>query len=261
MASRVRFGPSAVTFFTRRLRRAGSAARAKGEKAYLKSDLRFWGTGQDSIRAAVREYCDAHSDLTRADLRTVAETLYATDVHELRASAIGVLERRRETLDDRDSPWLIALVRKSKSWAYVDWIAPKVIGDVIARDRRARKRLTVWAKDANFWVRRAALLAEHDALRAGDGDFVLWSRLAASMLDEREFFIRKAIGWVLREVSKKRPELTYAFLRKHRDRVSRLSLLEGAKYLPAAKRKALGLPGEAAWVKREGHRKGAPGRP
>ena len=61
------------------------------------------------------------------------------------------------------------------------------------------------------------------------------------MLDEREFFIRKAIGWVLREVSKKRPELTYAFLERHRDRVSRLSLQEGAKYLPAPQRKALGL--------------------
>ena len=242
MASRVSLGPGAVRFFTGRLRRAGSAARAIGEKAYLKSDLRFWGTTQESIRAAVRQYCDAHPDLTRADLRAIAESLYATDVHELRASAIGVLERDRETLDDRDMPWLIALVRKSKSWAYVDWISPKVIGDVIARDPRARKRLAVWAKDKDFWVRRTALLAEHDALRAGGGDFALWSRLATSMLDEREFFIRKAIGGVLREVSKKRPELVYAFLRKHRDRVSRLSLLEGAKYLSPANRKSLGLP-------------------
>jgi hypothetical protein len=159
MASRVALGPGAVTFFTRRLRRAGSAGRAAGEKAYLKSDLRFWGTTQDAIRGAVREYSDGHPDLTRADLHTVAETLYATDVHELRAAAIGVLERERETLDHRDLPWLIAIVRRSKSWAYVDWIAPKVIGDVIARDPRARQRLAVWANDTNFWVRRAALLA------------------------------------------------------------------------------------------------------
>ena len=233
---------SAVTFFTGRLRRAGSAARAIGEKAYLKSDLRFWGTGQEPIRAAVRDYCRAHPNLTRAELRAVAEALYATRVHELRAAAIGVLERNRETLVDRDLPWLIRLVRSSKSWAYVDWLAPKVIGDVIARDPRSRKRLSVWAKDDDFWVRRAALLAEHDALRAGRGDFALWSRLAGSMLDEREFFIRKAIGWVLREVSKRRPELTFEFLQKHRERVSRLSLLEGAKYLPASQRRALGLP-------------------
>jgi 3-methyladenine DNA glycosylase AlkD len=242
VASSVALGSAAAAFFTRRLRRSRSAARAKGEKAYLKSELRFWGTGQQPIRAAVREYCETHPDLTRADLRAIAETLYASEVHELRASAIGVLERTREKLGHRDLPWLIALVRSSKSWAYVDWIAPKVIGDIVARDPRSRKRLAVWAKDEDFWVRRAALLTEHDALRAGGGDFALWSRLAASMLDEREFFIRKAIGWVLREVSKKRPELTYEFLRRHRDRVSRLSLLEGAKYLPAPRRKALGLP-------------------
>jgi 3-methyladenine DNA glycosylase AlkD len=259
VAPRVALGPGAVAFFTRRLRRAGSASRAIGEKAYLKSDLRFWGTPQDAIREAVREYCAAHPDLRRTDLRAIAETLYATDVHELRAAAIGVLERSRKPLVDRDLPWLIALVRKSKSWAYVDWIAPKVIGDVIGRDPMSRKRLAVWAKDEDFWVRRTALLAEHDVLRAGGGDFTLWSRLATPMLEEREFFIRKAIGWVLREVSKKRPELTYEFLRTHHDRVSRLSLQEGAKYLPAAQRKALGLPAEAG-VAREARRKAAPDR-
>jgi len=53
-------GTNAVTFFTRRLRGAGSAARARGEKAYLKSELRFWGTGQEPIRAAVRAYEREH---------------------------------------------------------------------------------------------------------------------------------------------------------------------------------------------------------
>src|SRR2546428_8788641 len=207
---------SALTFFRGRLKSGGSSARAAHDKAYLKSKLRFWGADLPAIRAAVREFCRAHPNLTRAELRSTAETLYATDVHELLASAIGVLECHRETLVARDLPWLIELVRRSNSWAYVDWVAPKVIGDVIARDVRSRRRLVKWAKDGNFWVRRAALLAEHDALRAGRGDFALWARLAAGMLDERECFIRKAIGWVLREGSKKRPARTYAFLAEHR---------------------------------------------
>jgi 3-methyladenine DNA glycosylase AlkD len=71
------------------------------------------------------------------------------------------------------------------------------------------------------------------------------------MLGEREFFIRKAIGWVLREVSKKRPKLAYEFLREHRDEVSGLTLSEGAKYLPPAQRRALRLAEKAAWVLRE----------
>jgi 3-methyladenine DNA glycosylase AlkD len=66
------------------------------------------------------------------------------------------------------------------------------------------------------------------------------------MLGEREFFIRKAIGWVLREVGKRRPDLVFEFLRQHRDAVSGLTLREGAKYLPPAQRRALLLPPTAA---------------
>jgi 3-methyladenine DNA glycosylase AlkD len=146
-------------------------------------------------------------------------------------------------------------VRRSNTWAHVDWIAPKVIGDVLARYPSSRRSMERWARDESFWVRRGALLAEHDALRAGGGDFKRWARLAGGMLDEREFFIRKAIGWVLREVSKKRPALTFSFLREHRDRVSRLSLQEGAKYLSAAQRGALGLNGTAAHVARARRRR------
>jgi hypothetical protein len=82
------------------------------------------------------------------------------------------------------------------------------------------------------------------------GDFDLFARLAVGMLDEREFFIRKAIGWVLREVSKKRSKLVFEFLRAHRDEVSGLTLREGAKYLPA-QRRTLRLPAEAVSVRRE----------
>jgi 3-methyladenine DNA glycosylase AlkD len=65
------------------------------------------------------------------------------------------------------------------------------------------------------------------------------------MLGEREFFIRKAIGSVLREVSKKRPTLAFEFLREHRDEMSGLTLSEGAKYLPSARRRDLRLSRES----------------
>ena len=95
---------SALTFFRRQLRTGGSSVRAAHDKAYLKSSLRFWGADLPAIRVAVREYCRSRPDLTRAELRAIAEALYETDVHELRASAIGVLECNRERLVDRDLP-------------------------------------------------------------------------------------------------------------------------------------------------------------
>ena len=82
-------------------------------------------------------------------------------------------------------------------------------------------------------MRRTALLAQLRALRHGGGDFALFAEIAAPMLEEREFFIRKAIGWVLREVSKKRPELVRDFLAEHGARASGLTRREASKYLPA----------------------------
>jgi len=126
-------------------------------------------------------------------------------------------------------------VRASACWAQVDHLATKVIGSIAGVNARLRG----WARDPDFWVRRTALLAQHDALRAGAGDFELFAEIAAPMLEEREFFVRKAIGWVLREVSKRRPELTAAFLREHAGRVSGLTFREGSRRLPAAMRAAL----------------------
>jgi 3-methyladenine DNA glycosylase AlkD len=76
-------------------------------------------------------------------------------------------------------------------------------------------------------------------LRAGAGHFALFAGFASTMIEEKEFFIRKAIGWVLREVSKKRPELVEPFLSRHIAVVSGLTLREGSKYLPAEQREDL----------------------
>ena len=76
-------------------------------------------------------------------------------------------------------------------------------------------------------------------LRSEDGDFELFVGFADGMLDEKEFFIRKSIGWVLREASKARPELVYDYLLNRIKRVSGLTLREGSKRLPERQRERL----------------------
>ena len=73
--------------------------------------------------------------------------------------------------------------------------------------------LDQWATDDDFWIRRSALLALLVPLRRGDmAHFERFARYADLMLSEREFFIRKAIGWVLRETGKRQPDLVAAWL-------------------------------------------------
>ena len=89
-----------------------------------------------------------------------------------------------------------------------------------------------WATDPDFWIRRSSLLAELRPLRAG-GDLAPFLRRADAMLDEKEFFIRKAIGWVLREVGKRRPSEVVAWLAPRTHRASGVTMREAVKYLPS----------------------------
>jgi 3-methyladenine DNA glycosylase AlkD len=92
--------------------------------------------------------------------------------------------------------------------------------------------LDEWNEDPDsFWVRRAAMLCLLDPLRTG-GDWCRFVRYATSNLDDGEFFIRKAIGWVLREVSKRRPELVAEFVDQHGSQMSGVTMREATKYLP-----------------------------
>jgi 3-methyladenine DNA glycosylase AlkD len=219
-----------VRHFHRRLGALGTPARAAGAKAYMKSALRFHGVMADDLRDTCAAFCKAHP-LDARSLRAAVDALYATDWFELRSMAIALLERDGELLTARDAPWLIELVRASPCWAHVDYLATQVIDPLVAANPSLLRRVPSWAKDRDFWVRRTALLSQLRALRRGGGDFALFTSIAVPMLEEKEFFIRKAIGWVLREVSKKRPVLVRQFVRAHGDRMSGLTWREATKYL------------------------------
>jgi 3-methyladenine DNA glycosylase AlkD len=86
---------------------------------------------------------------------------------------------------------------------------------------------------ANFWKRRAALIAQIKSLRRGKGDVQRHLEFCQKLMTEREFFIRKAIGWSLRELAKSEPRLVFDFLLKSKAEISGLSLREASKNLPA----------------------------
>lgn len=216
-----------------RLAAAGDAASAEQQRRYMKSTMRFHGVPTATLRAEAKRVYREHPDLTHDALIALVRALWKTEWWDLRSVAIMLLDvSSKKLLGPDDLPFLIELARDAACWAHVDEIAATVVGAVLAKHPEERKRLRVWAGDRDsFWVRRTALLAQLRELRSGGGDFALFEAIAIPMLGEKEFFIRKAIGWVLRDVSKKRPELVRAFVVKHRDSMSGLSLREATKYL------------------------------
>ena len=221
---------SAARELNTRLTELGDPARATKEKAYLRSDLQHRGVKVPLIRRETRAAI-ASLSADKDTLVAFAEELWAIPVHESRVAAVEVLIRKTGLLDQDDMPMLDRLIRESETWALVDSLATSVVGPVVEHDSRAAKTLDAWAKDDDFWVRRASMLALLKQLRAGRGDFERFSRYADSMLAEKEFFIRKAIGWVLRETSKLRPDLVYAWILPRARAASGVTVREAVRYL------------------------------
>jgi 3-methyladenine DNA glycosylase AlkD len=228
-----------VAVFETTLQSLGTPQRAISEKAYLKSDLDFYGTAVPDIRKVAKAFYQAHRDLPRPELMALVEALWQTRFHETRSVGIALLELYVDRLTSPDMAQVEAILRQCNTWAHVDWLAINVAGSLVARDPDLKSTLERWAVDENFWLRRSALLALHNSLKASGADFELFAQFASQMIEEKEFFIRKAIGWILREISKRRSDRVYGFLAEHADRVSGLTLREGAKYLPTTQREDL----------------------
>jgi 3-methyladenine DNA glycosylase AlkD len=215
------------------LRTQGSPERAVQERRYLKSDLAFHGVTLPQIERAVRAFTVEHPVADRESLRDLAGALWSKPVHERRMAATMLLERHRTLLGPDDLPFLERLIRESRTWAYVDALAANVVGPVAAGSASAGEVLDRWAVDADFWIRRSALLSQLRPIRDG-APLDRFLRYAEAMLEEKEFFVRKAIGWVLREAGRRRPADVAAWLGPRTGRASGVTLREAVKYLPEA---------------------------
>jgi 3-methyladenine DNA glycosylase AlkD len=119
-------------------------------------------------------------------------------------------------------------------WSLVDGLSGDIAGRVVLRIPGSAATLDRWSADGDFWVRRAALLGLLRGIRAGSADLARFTAYADAMLDEKEFFIRKAIGWVARELSTRDPAFVVAWAQPRLVRMSGVTYREVVRRLPEA---------------------------
>jgi 3-methyladenine DNA glycosylase AlkD len=218
------------------LRGLGVPGRAEHERRYLKSEFAHFGVPVPAVRrlavAAVRGRPE------RNEVLALAESLWSVTedgrpVHEARIAAIEVLVRRVGVLEPADVAVAERMIRDSASWVYVDNLAEKVVGAMIGRFPEPAEFLDRWVTDPYPWIRRTALLALLPGIRAGTPDLDRLSRYGDALIDETGFFIRKALGWVLRELSKKDPSWVRDWVAPRAARISGVTLREAVRHLPS----------------------------
>jgi 3-methyladenine DNA glycosylase AlkD len=204
-------------------------------QAYMKSSMPYLGVGSPIQKEIWKEAVRAHALQSFEEWSTVALALWRDAAfREERYGAIAVTGARayRSFNTMAAMPMHEEMIVTGAWWDYVDAIATHQVADVLRADPRPMKPLLRrWARDRNLWKRRAAILSQIGFKEETDLDLLY--RCIEPNLDDREFFIRKAIGWALRQYAWTDPREVRRYVREHRTRLSPLSTREALKNISA----------------------------
>ncbi|MEM7022456.1 MAG: DNA alkylation repair protein [Pseudomonadota bacterium] len=233
--------------FEQAVRSAAASLRAQADpvaapirKAYLKSPFEVLGCTVPTVRKAAKAVHRVHKKTERSTLLEPLERLWASPVHDDRILAMALAQLYVDRFKAGDVETLFGRwLGDCQTWDHTDGISASVVGVIALHQPDAWRTIAAWSDDAWMWRRRASLLAHIPAIRQGNLRFAQFRESCDKLIDEREFFIRKAIGWVLREMATRDPDLNERLLLEFGPRASRLTIREATRRLPAERRARL----------------------
>ena len=205
--------------------------RAQSQQAYMRSELPFHGVTLPETRALVRAALREHPVRDRASWESTVLTLWdeAAFREELYA-AIVVARSAPAWHDPAALPLFRHLVVTGAWWDVVDETAQHLVGDALARHRpEVTPVVREWTVDADLWLRRTSVICQLRHREHTDLD-LLHDAIEANVSDE-SFWLRKAIGWALRQHARTDPGWVLAEVERIGDRLSPLSRREALKHL------------------------------
>ncbi len=229
---------SALGELRSQLREAAEPARLPALRRALKARPGEYGEGDILLGVRVPDARAIARSFEDIGLDAVAE-LVRSPVHEERLVALLILTRRFDAADDELRARIFAFYLDNSAyvnnWDLVDTSAPAIVGTyLLGRSRAVLHRL---AKSPSVWERRIAIISTLTFIRADDHDETL--RLALVLMHDEHDLIRKAVGWMLREVGKRDSGRLLDFLDGHAPRMSRLTLRYASEHLDRATRARL----------------------
>ncbi len=211
------------------------AARANPRKAvemaaYMKTAMRFYGVQQPEREEIQREITARFTITSHRDYERAVISLWRLERREGKYIAIAVAQMYPDFIRPESILLYERLIRGGAWWDFVDEIAGRILGRLLLNDRReVWAIIDRWIDDDDLWIRRAAIICQLKLKERTD--HVRLFRYCLARAGDENFFIRKGIGWALRQYSYTAPERVRGFLLENRNRLSPLSYREGAKVL------------------------------
>ncbi len=220
-----------VAFVTSELEGLADSERATQMAAYMKTDMPFFGVKSPERKLVFREARNLFPVETPDDYEAAVLALWSQPHRETKYVGLGYATEYREEIGVEWLGLYEKLITEGAWWDFVDDVAVHAVGRALLKQRsEVTPIVRSWIDSEDMWLRRTAIISQ--VRHKDETDESLLFDHALACLHETEFFIRKAIGWALRDYSWFQPGVVRSFLLEHKDNMSGLTYREGAKRIP-----------------------------
>jgi 3-methyladenine DNA glycosylase AlkD len=202
---------------------------AAQQAAYMRNQFPFFGLPKPLRTSITKPLLKNLTIKSETDLIALLNCLWQKEQREFHYLALEIARNHKKLWSPVILEQFDNMIRSKSWWNTVDTIASQLIGPLLKSHPELITTIDTWIEDKNMWTRRSALIFQLMYKKTTDT-----SRLFNCCLQtaaEPEFFIRKAIGWALRQYSKTNPLAVQNFILENRHNLSSLSLKEAQKYL------------------------------
>ncbi|HOZ84858.1 MAG TPA: DNA alkylation repair protein [Niabella sp.] len=198
------------------------------QSSYLKNQFAFFGIKTTERRSIQKPFLDKQYLPPKTELASIVKTLWDQPQRECHYFAQELVEKYAKGFEEQDLNLFEFMITHQSWWDTVDFIATHLVGSYFKQFPEKRyQKVEEWLASGNIWLQRTAILFQLKYQKALD--VPLLENSINKLLGSKEFFINKAIGWMLREYSKTNAEWVSNFLAVAN--LSGLSRREASKYL------------------------------
>lgn len=202
---------------------------APRQSAYMRHLFTFTGLSQPIRKEIQKQLFKSFPISSDSELIEILSKLWEQQDREFQYLACDLAIHYKKLWSASVFSLFEDMIRSKSWWDTVDAIASNLVGKHILNNRSLLPMMDQWINDPYLWIKRSALIFQ--LKWKGQTDETRLFSFCKKTMHENDFFIRKAIGWILREYSKTNPAPVLAFIEEHRQLMSPLSIREGSKYL------------------------------
>ncbi|MBN2668735.1 MAG: DNA alkylation repair protein [Bacteroidales bacterium] len=205
-----------------------NSASAEKMAAYMKNKFPFLGISSPERAEIYKIIFDQFGAPSLTEFEAIVNLFWKMPEREFHYFAMHIIEKHKRKLAPSHLEFILDLIVKNSWWDSIDWLAPHFVGKILKDFPELREEyVPQWIASDNIWINRTAILFQLKYKK--DTDFNLLIEIIESLKHHKEFFVKKAIGWVLREYSKTNPEAVLQYIEQAQ--LQALSEKEGLKHI------------------------------